>query len=306
MTEDSLFGGPTTFEPVIRDRWLQILTRSWIQLMGRPPGSLADDLEELTPYFGTGARSKTIRDRVYSLPPADQEIFTLPLRLLLIVDGCALITPEGRIMLDVLLNLQRTGGREIGIEVRCHALEVANSVRSNWQAVWIWKQFDGTLSAPPLGAALFLLVNGSIGQKQALLLPSDDDLDRRLGIVILPLIAAFSRRLGGKEPEVAGGIRQHWAFTQVSKLLGRDVERLPAPGGTATYVRTGRQAALLENLAVRLEKGVDPPRQELAVREFVEEYRLMRGKLAALGQMHEDPTETHRILRRLADPRYDS
>ena len=117
----------------------------------------------------------------------------------------------------------------------------ATALRSEWHARWLHKQFESPISAPVLGAALFLLINGSVGRPRALLMPSDSERDRELGAIVLPLIARFSKSLGGSEPVTDAGIRQHWIFTQLSRLLGRDVARERAEDGTATFVRIGRE-----------------------------------------------------------------
>ena len=268
--------------------------------MGRPPGALASDLETMATLFGSGTKPRTLKDRVYALAPADEATRRLPSGVCLLVDDRALITPEGRILLDVLLELRQTGSLEIDLEHRCNALEVASDLRRGWYANWLGKQFGGSLSAPVLGAALFLLINGSIGEERALTLPLDDDSDRRLGSVVLPVIANFSERLGGRVPDTSGGVLKHWAFTQVSRLLGRDVARLKSADGSMMFVRTGHEAAFLDDIATRLERSTAPHKRVDAVVEFVADYRRVRGYLATLGQMYEDPTRTQRIINRVS------
>jgi hypothetical protein len=116
------------------------------------------------------------------------------------------------------------------------------------------------------------------------------------------LIAAFSKSLGGREPATDAGIRHLWVFTQLSRLLGRDVAREKAKYGTETFVRIGRERHLLDELASRLERTADAHRRYIAIRDFTDGYRRVRGPLAALGQMHEDPTTTRRIIDRLLAP----
>lgn len=123
-----------------------------------------------------------------------------------------------------------------------------------------------------------------------------------LGAVVLPLIADFSKSLGGNAPPTDAGIRQHWVFTQVSRLLGRDVAREKAENGTAIFIRVGREGNLLDELASRLERTADADRRYTAIAGFAAGYRQARGSLAALGQMHEDPTTTRRITNRLLPP----
>lgn len=302
MSLPVLFGAPTRLDPTAQQRWIRLLNRNWLALMGRPPGLLEADLDDMAPLFANGASPKNLKPRVYALPQADTETQQLPRETVLIVDGCALVTPEGRILLDVLLGLQRAGACEIDADRQLFALATSSELRSEWHARWLRNQFESTISAPVLGAALFLLVNGSVGESRALLMPSDSEDDRELGNVVMPLIATFSKSLGGRAPVTDAGIRQHWVFTQLSRLLGRDVARKKTKDGTATYVRIGREGNLLDELASRLERVADASRRYTAVTDFTGGYRLARGRLAALGQMHEDPTMTRRITDRLLPP----
>lgn len=301
MSRNTLFGAPTYFDPITRQRWIRMLSKNWLELIGWPPRLLESDLEELRPFFGNGASAKTIKPRIYALPEADPETRELPSEVALIVDGCALITPEGRILLEVLLDLQRIESAEVDLDRQLYALSTATALRSEWHARWLRRQFDSNISPAALGAALFLLVNGSVGEHRALKMPSDGQLDRELGRAIMPMIADFSEALGKSAPATEEGVRQHWAFTQVSRLLGRDVAREKASDGTAMFVRAGREKQLLETLRHLLAE-VEEGRRHAAVMKFVEGYRRSRGRLAALGQMHEDPTQTCRITERLIMP----
>jgi hypothetical protein len=299
---DTLFGAPLSLDAATVGQWIRILSKTWIALIGDPPGDLEADLAALAPVFASGAKPRVLKDKVYTLPPANPADHLLPADALIPIDGGSLITPEGRILLDVLVGLQRSGRTTIETADQVRALQIAIALRITWQRTWLKNQFEGTLSAPPLGAALFLLVNGSIGPEAALTLPSDVRDDRQLGQIILPIIASFSETLGGRIPETTGGVRNHWAFSQVSRILGRDVARESTQQGATMYIRPGRQAPLLDEVASRLARLADIHRRREAITGLVNRYREIRGELAALGQMHEDPTATRRIIQRLADP----
>ncbi|WP_155859337.1 hypothetical protein [Cellulomonas sp. KRMCY2] len=243
-----------------------------------------------------------MKERIYALPEADAESRSLPSEIVLVVDGCAVMTPEGRILLDLLKRLERDGLGDFGVEQRLEALSIASGLRGRWHAKWLRSQFESSVSAPVLGAGVFLLVNGSIGAGNALDMPAHGERDRELGSVVLPLIAQFSKALGGRVPATDSGIRQHWVFTQLSRLLGRDVAREASKVGTAVWVRAGREEDLLSELATRLHRGRDRSRVDVALGDFVDAYRTVRGPLAALGQMHEEPTATRRIVQRLLRP----
>ncbi|AXH96627.1 hypothetical protein [Ornithinimicrobium avium] len=299
MNPDELFGAPTWFPPLECQRWIRVLSRTWFALMGRPPELLEDDLDAMAAVFGTGVSARTLKARVYKLPAADEETTELPGQVAVLLDGSALITPEGRILLDVLMQLQRTGATEIDTASQLRALSVATNLRVQWQATWMQKQFNSSISPAVLGAAMFLLLNGSVGAERALFLAKDKSFDIRLGMIVQPLIASFSEALGRDQPAQTQGLRGHWAFSQVSRLMGRDVARDTTAEGALMYVRPGRQDHLTREVASRLNRLQDEPRVHVAVLDFVEEYRRRRGPLAALGQMHEDPTSTRRMTETL-------
>ncbi|SOJ56411.1 hypothetical protein MSIMFB_03888 [Mycobacterium simulans] len=298
MSVDTLFGAPLTMPADQRARWISLLTQCWINLIGGAPEDLGSDLEKMAPYFGTGASARALRAALADLP-VSEALNELPEEVVLDLDGQALITPEGRILLAVLMDLELSGGDTIGPVDQMAALARAVKTRFEWQRRWLHKQFHGNISAPVLGAALFLAVNGSIGEDKSLLLPRDEKTDREIGDLVLPLVAHFSEAVGGQIPETARGIRRHWAFTQLSRLMRRDVERIsPRNDDAVTFIRDGRLNALLDEVSARL-ASVPGARVEVAVTKFIADYRAIRGALAVLGQMHEDPTNTRRVASRI-------
>lgn len=302
MSAATLFGVPLFLPSDSRDAWSRILIRSWTALMDRGVGELSHDLDLMAPLFATGAKVKALKDRIAVFAPADDHTARLPDEVLMTVDGCALITPEGRILLDVLLKLQRIESNVIDTELQVSALDESVALRSKWHRTWIRKQFDGPLSAAPLGAAVLLLLNGSTGESRALRMSSDDRQDRELGSIVLPMIAKFSQQLGGRVPDTSGGLQKHWAFTQVSRLLPRYVARERRDAETLMFVRPGQEPALLAELERRLSKTATLESRFVAINGLVADYREVRGRLVAVEQMFEDPTVTRRLVSRLTAP----
>ena len=126
MTPLTLFGAPTRLDSATQQWWIRLLTKNWRALMGRSPLWLEDDLDDMAPFFANGASLQNLKTRIYALPEADARPSELPSEVVLIIDGCALVTPEGRILLDVLLDLQRTGGGEIDVDRQLSALATRN------------------------------------------------------------------------------------------------------------------------------------------------------------------------------------
>lgn len=298
MTPSTLFGAPLGYSDDALSRWIRQLDGCWISFARRTVGELDNDLELLRPLFGTGANAKSLRATMAALSPHGEPGPALPDELALTFEDRALITPEGRILLEILRGLQQGGETVIAEGHILRAQHAALSTRCAWGRDWADKQLDGNMSPPVLGAACFLLVNGSIGLGHALHLPEDEREDRDLGRLVLPLIASFSETLGGKPPPLDGGLRSHWVFTQVSRLLPLDVRREKGVDGTALYIRDDREAALLANLRARLAK-FDPVAVDAAVTQLITGYRAARGSFIALDQSYEDPRHTQRVQRAL-------
>ncbi len=299
MSTSTLFDAPLGYSGESLSRWIDALNRVWMAFAGRPSGDLEEDLASLAPAFATGTSPKTLRTLVSELPPIDDDDLSfLPDSIALRLHRARLITPEGRILLAVLAGLERDGDAVVSGEKHIEALTRSLRTRADWHAAWLRKQLTGTLSPPVVGAALFLLINGSIGVDAALVLPKEVARDKALGRVVLPMIGIFSMALGGQEPDPSSGLRSHWTFTQVSRFLSRDVVRARQGSGAVMYVRIGHEQHMMQELQRRLTRH-SPAKVEVALDSFVTKYRESRGKLISLGTMHEDPTHTRRIVRAL-------
>ena len=298
MIPATLFGAPLGYEPDTLAKWVAVLEGCWVDLAGRQPAALPGDLELLRPFYSAGANARVLRAKLTALPARTPAI-DLPAELALEFDGRRLITPEGRVLLDVLVDLQARGAWVVTESQALWAHAAALEARSRWGREWAEKQVVGNLSPAALGAACFLLVNGSIGPKQALRLPADDAEDRLLASAVLPVIGVFGKRLGGEAPAPDTALRSHWVFTQVSRLLPFDVARDRVPGGTAVYVRADRESALIGNLKDRLGR-FGASAADAALLGLVTEYRDRRGALIALDQSFEEPRHTQAVLASLS------
>jgi hypothetical protein len=299
MTLTTLFGAPLGYTPDSLNRWIRQLEKCWIAFAQRATGDLTSDLEQLRPLYGTGANAQSLRGTMSELAPHCDPDPALPADLALTFEDRALITPEGRVLLEILQSLQRSGDNVITEVQALWAYNTALTTRCGWGRDWADKQLRGNMSPPVLGAACFLLINGSVGADHALLLPEDDHDDRELGRLVLPLVARFSEALGGTPPPLDSGLRSHWIFTQVSRLLPLDVRRDKGPGGTHLFIRSDRETSLLSNLRMRLAK-FDPLSADAALSGLIAGYRAVRGSFIALNQSHEDPRHTQTVQRALS------
>ena len=302
MSSGTLLGAPVDISGQRLTQWINSLASAWRELTAREAGDLESDLRDLEPLFGPKSRIRTIRERVYDLTPRSPNADPPPRQALMPIAGGLLITPAGRTLLHVLTEHRESGRPVIEPADYIGAIQALIDARAAWHQKWLSDQFETTLSPPPLAAALLLLINGSIGEDRALRLPADEEADKALAGVVIPLLARFAEALGSKRTLETSTLRSHWAFSQVSRVLGRDVARMPSDEATLMYVKPGRPAHLLDELEHRLAKVADAHRRTEALDQFVNDYRAIRGQLALRGLMHEDPTATQRIVARLSDP----
>lgn len=299
MNAFTLFGAPLGYDPPVLEQWISDLEGAWLMFAARPIATLDQDLAVLARLF-MGVSGRTLRTTFAELPEADAKLRDLPDAVALQADGRVLIAPEGRILLDVLISLRNDGLGVIDRDRQTRALALAVETRSGWYQEWARKQLSGTLSPPAIGAATFLLINGSVGASAALSIPVNESEDKRLGELILPMLGRFSVALGGKLPATDVGIQSHWAFTQVSRFLARDVAREKTASGTELYVRDDREQALVADLGKRLAKYSTELRRQ-ALSQLANDYREQRGALVAAGISHEEPVHTRRVVTALAE-----
>jgi hypothetical protein len=299
LSAATLFGAPLGYTGDELENWISDLERVWMMFSGTPVATLDEDLDRLGKVF-SGASGRSLRSAFAELPDAGTRVQRLPEQVALQSDGRSLITPEGRILLEVLHRLRAGGLQVIDRDGQLGALTRAVEARGGWYAAWARRQLSGTLSPPVLGAAIFLVVNGSIGRPFAFRMPVDEAADKQLGALVLPIVGGFSVAMGGKSPPTDAGIQSNWVFTQVSRFLTRDVAREGGDFGTDMYVREGRESALLTNLRRRLAKYSGEQRR-YALQELATSYREARGALLAAGVSHEEPVHTRRVLAQLSD-----
>jgi hypothetical protein len=298
MTVSTLFGAPIGYSDASLSNWIAVLEESWVSLAGAGPGPLGADLRSLQSIFGQGASARALRASLRESSGL-ADALGLPEGALLRVGDQEVITPEGRILLDCLHQLRRSSSRVLTDSQVANALSMAIEVRSTWYREWALRQVSSNASPPVLGAAVFLLVNGSVGIDRALLLPNSESADRALGDVILPIISDFSEHLGGRRPTAGTGVRSHWVFTQLTRIFYRDIARSSTDAGTTVFVERDREERLIDDLRHRLDRQ-DAQSVARALESILQAYRTRRGRLISLGVAHEEPSHTVLVARALS------
>lgn len=298
MNANTLFGAPLGFTPTGLQEWVDSLTSCWRAYAGQGPQSLSGDLNILKTIYAHGASAAKLRTTFAELPD-DALQMDLPSEVALSAEGRQLITPEGRILLDVLIRLRRTDDHVIGPDEQVRALALAASTRSSWYEAWAMKQVAGSLSPAPIAAAILVLINGSTTPDRGFYLPDVDAQATEYQETVLRLLGDFSDTLGGKRPTSAP-LQSHWVFTQATRVLSRDLARLnDTSSGSRVYVRPEREKYLLHDLTARLDRY---PASTVArgLRGLVEGYHQHRGLIAVVSGSYERAANTRMVLASLA------
>lgn len=297
MIGSTIFGAPLGYTEDSLRSWVADLTELWLAFAKRGPGDLQADLELLRPVFGSGSTGKALRGALASLAPIKNRVQGWPEQVAIGSDGDFLMTPEGRVLLEVLTQLRPGENAVVTPEHARWSYEVALATRSRWFTEWASKQLDGNASPPVLGGVLLAYINGSVSADTAIPLPTDESSVPDLRATVLTLIGDFSEALGGRRPTITP-LRTHWVFTQASRLMHGLVRRDPTPEGALLYIAPGEDDAILEELRRRLER-FDSIKVRHAVDGLIDGYRDQRGLFAALGIMHESPRRTSAARSRL-------
>ena len=293
---ESLFGIPTGLSHDEAASIAASLTRAWLGLFSRVPGGLNSDLELLKSYFHPIAQGARLRRLIANVPEVDNGLGPLPQLLLFqIGERRGLVTPEGRIALEVL---KRELGNDGDVVIDLTEIAWANRVVADLYRSWTRERLrdvaspDAPLQVPVVGFALTMLVNGSVGREHALPIPRSDLQEEQLSRVIGPIVDAFVdaiRRQNRREPfRLRGG----WIVTETTRHLFGAIDR----DGDLLWVREDADERLPRELAAALAKR-KYNRQicESALDALLGAYRAARPELASFGLSHERPSRTNRI-----------
>jgi hypothetical protein len=276
---------------------------------GAYPVDLASDLKVLAAFFDPLAREATLRRRLDELP---ESLTELPDALALDVGaGRRIVTPEGRVVLELLRELLRDlSSTTVAIETS--HLAAAEATLADFYRGLARRRLDKVRAlaageaAPMLpvaaGVVLLLLINRSTSKERALA-QSAGDADQRAVIdsAFAPALRAFAETLTG-EPfqgrDATGGglsLYQGYAFTEARRRLGSrlrlEEQRL--------WIPEEDEHEVLAFVARDLKRRGGPDRALAAFDALVENYRATLPRVANLQFAHERPAHTTRIRREL-------
>jgi hypothetical protein len=301
----TFFGLSRVLDASERERLEDFLRTAWTAQYSRPPGSLAADLQRLGDLFGADATPKRLRNAVSKLRRVPQQALRPPEMLWVAIDSDrGLVTPEGRVALEQLRVLREEGRDTISSsEVSMATATVADAYRE-WQRAWLDRHLSGAGLRPgSYGWVLLLLVNGSTRREQALRLPAEQDQERKLAGVLMPVIDAFAEPLGGEPQSMREGsrLRSNWRVTQARALLFGLVQRADEDGDAYFWVEPEDQ--LVDELGRRLaaRRDLDPETLSRAVDALIASYSNARPALSAFGVAHDRSAHTRRVAQALVD-----
>lgn len=294
-----LFGVALVLEREEVDALRDLLTRAFIAQHHRPPGDVETDLaamRSLRPGASANSLRRVVADANALGPPRP----AVPDQLLIAVtETRALLTAEGRVVLDVLERAEDGDPVVIG---RADLLGAYGRVADFYGAphrTWMTQQARGGDLRPHVFAvAVLLLLNGSVGEKRALRAEGNED-DAELSLRLAPVLDAFARGIGGKEvlsaAEAQKGLRSAWPFTEAGRQLTGQVLR--RDGGL--WVDAREEDALVRRLgallAARTRPRLDGERLDAAFTATVDAYSKARPALASRRLAFERSDRTHAL-----------
>lgn len=303
---DSLFGVPLALRRADADQLVAALTALWEQHAGRPPDGLDRDLESFEGLFRPTARGATLRRLVVGLgqSSAPTSRFLRP-PLILGSAEAQTITPEGRIVLELLRTASPTSGDVVVLEPdAAYAAEHrAYCLYRDWATqrlrdVLGVSEGRDSLRLPSIGAVLLLLTNGSTSPDRALRRLEEaadrDRLDRALARIGLAFWEAVGN--GERRDTRAFSLYSGYAWTEAARRFPRAIATNP------WYVRANAVDELLNGLVSELSRRQRYVPTDVVLRgveALLKAYQREQPVLAGLGMSHYRAAETRRLQERL-------
>lgn len=310
LSAEGLLGVPRAIAVEVAAAWHSSLLEVWQAQVGRAPGPLHDDLAALDRWFNPSRTGQSLRAAIAKVTPVSIDMDDLPSQQpagLIWLDagnGRLLITPEGRVLLEVLARSLKE--RPPGwVLVEGESLADLMEVLVTWyrgvsrqRLLDVLALLNGdskqTMGPAVAGLLLVLLVNRNTASERALLKFLDDrQVARALASAIATPAAAYAQAFASDSDAVnAVDPYRGWAYGELARRLGSSFHNTE----TGIYVSDEDRALrlLADHVASR------PRRQQLKVPEALDRaldaYYETRGVLHALGIAFERPSHTRRVI----------
>lgn len=276
------------------------LFKAWRLQRGCPPAALEGDLSYLARYFSPTLTGRKLREAVAVLPKLDiprpaaltDEVF------LDSPSGRGLVTPEGRVLLHLLstqrdLDLPLFANGEVA-----WAYSTVAQLYQSWSRERVLEALGikiGALRLPVIAFNLVLLVNGSVGEENALSIPPDEAAERQLSRILGPIIDSFVESLNIKRLKTESfRLRGGWVLSETRRHLFDYVSFT----AHAIWILRSAKKPLVQRLGRELaERNKDRSRHDVeqAFEVLVQAYARARPALASRELVHERSGETRAI-----------
>lgn len=305
---NSIFGVSRGLDRVEIDELEAFLRSAWIAQFGEPPSSPSSDFEKLAKTFRKDIQGRSLRDAAVKLEAISSKRPLLSDEIFIAVDDRrGFVTPEGRALLDELQWIRENDTNFVSRDRLLRALSMVADFYGESTRRWMKKELSGgDLRPSTYGFVVLLLLNGSVGEENAIALPSSAGQEAQLVAVVIPVINAFSESIGGSALAVreSARLRSNWAVTEASRQLPGMVRRSEGPNSVLRFwVVPEREAELINKLGQSLarRKGVTTHIVANAMDAARAAYTDSRPALVSWGMCHEHPKHSQRVASSLTD-----
>jgi hypothetical protein len=303
------FGVPQLMRAAQANALEDELVGLWQDAHGSAPAVLANDLDlHRDRYFNPVAQGARLREALASLPERTTGPIVAPPQLALeVMPGRWLITPEGRVVIEMLREtVPDNGVITLPDATYRDAERLLLDAYRRWARHRLTETIDllngrgRPLQLMPIGGVLTLLVNRSDDPQRAVrrFPPGSREAQaidqaffkpaERFAAVLQP----DRRAKGGKERLISG-----WTLSEVGVRLPGVIQLLDDPG---VYIDGERRDELLRLIAREL-AGREASRSAVtsAYEALVDEFRVHAAPLAGHGLLFERPAATEQLRREL-------
>ena len=303
------FGLPSTIQRGAAETLKRSLEDLWHACHHRPLGGLRSDLELHRRFFNPVAQGKRLRSVLLEIDPITLPDTVSATQVIEVDDERLLITPEGRIALELVARGLEGSGEEIALDEQlAHRRErELFALYREWGRHRLRSVIDllgggkKPLQNPAIGGVLTLFVNRSDNPERAVkrFPPGTardviDDVFRSCANAFAEEIAPSKRRSKKKERLISG-----WTLGEVKRRMPDALQSSDAEG---VFVIKERADDLLQLISSELQKrGYDKGRVEDSFDALVREFRNRSQDLAGYGLLFERPTDTRKLRKQFFD-----
>jgi hypothetical protein len=280
-----------------------VLVSLWEACHHQPPAGVRPDLELHRRFFDPVAQGKRLRQALLSIDARDLPGRLSDVQAIAIDAERTLITPEGRIAIELLQRgLDSAGDVELDQALAARRERDLLDLYREWgrhrlrSVVNLLGGGDKPLQLPAIGAVLTLLINRCDSPDRAMKRfgPGTardviDDVFRSCAHEFAQQIAPSQRRSSQKERLISG-----WTLGEITRRMPDAVHSSDEHG---VYVVAERRTDLTGLLVAELRRrpDVDERLLEDAFEALVREFRRRAQALAGYGLLFERPAETVRL-----------